>query len=327
MKKSFLLLSFLLTLLGCSSESDLPNVSHIPMQINQINLDKQIQKIQNTEQALAFLSANPEFAAYYVQSGQISYDTAAADFVRIAQSPLIDTLSMLSEKQFGNEKLQKDLENAFRYIKYYFPDFQTPRVYTMLTGFGFDLVVQPHFIIISLDYFLKNSPYRHPEMPDYVFKRYRPEFIVPYICQMISGKYNKSAFLDKTMLAEMIFYGKSLQFVRMTNPQTPDSVIMGYGSQELADLRFNNEFVWSHFVENNLFYEKNHFVKNKYLSERPFTSEISSKSAGRIGQWIGWEIVKQYMVKNPTVSLDSLMKNEDAQQIFEASKYKPFKEE
>ncbi|MDH3710460.1 MAG: gliding motility lipoprotein GldB, partial [Cyclobacteriaceae bacterium] len=78
-----------------------------------------------------------------------------------------------------------------------------------------------------------------------------------------------------------------------------------------------------HFVEKKLLYETSHFTKKKYMDERPTTVEIGNKCPGRIGEWLGWQIVMKYMKENPQISLDQLMESEDVQGIFTQSRYKP----
>jgi hypothetical protein len=63
----------------------------------------------------------------------------------------------------------------------------------------------------------------------------------------------------------------------------------------------------------------------KYTSDGPFTSVLSKQAPARIGHWVGWQIIRQYMNNNPDVSLEQLMQENDAQAILKKSKYKPRK--
>ena len=49
---------------------------------------------------------------------------------------------------------------------------------------------------------------------------------------------------------------------------------------------------------------------------------MPKESPGRLGYWVGYQIVNQYM-KNEGVSLLDLMKNTNSQEILLKSKYKP----
>ena len=59
------------------------------------------------------------------------------------------------------------------------------------------------------------------------------------------------------------------------------------------------------------------------IKNTKFYLEIDNESPGRIGVWIGWQIVRSFM-NNNEVSLQQLM-TLDAKEIFERSKYKPKK--
>ena len=52
---------------------------------------------------------------------------------------------------------------------------------------------------------------------------------------------------------------------------------------------------------------------------------VGEKCPGRIGQWVGWEIVNKYRETHPNVSLTQLMQMPNAEQIFKESRYRPEK--
>src|SRR5690606_40527333 len=81
-------------------------------------------------------------------------------------------------------------------------------------------------------------------------------------------------------------------------PCTSYEYIIGYTEKEIADSYANEELIWSHFIENQLLFETNAFVIRKYTGEAPFTDEISMDAPGRLGRWIGWNIVDDYRFNN-----------------------------
>ena len=63
----------------------------------------------------------------------------------------------------------------------------------------------------------------------------------------------------------------------------------------------------------------------RFLEPAPFSKfylQLDNESPGRIGRWIGWQIVRSYMEQNPETSLEELLKM-PAQRLFNLSKYKP----
>ena len=83
--------------------------------------------------------------------------------------------------------------------------------------------------------------------------------------------------------------------------------------------------MWEHFIEHELLYNSDPLTKNKYIKDRPFVSEIGPRCPGNVGRWLGWEIIKKYMNKHKKVSLPDLMNNENTQNLFAESKYRPKK--
>ena len=84
--------------------------------------------------------------------------------------------------------------------------------------------------------------------------------------------------------------------------------------------------MWSYFINDNLLYDSDPKLANRFINPAPFSKfylEIDNESPGRVGAWLGWQIVKSYMDNNAT-SLTDLLKM-DAKELFEKSKYKPKK--
>lgn len=83
------------------------------------------------------------------------------------------------------------------------------------------------------------------------------------------------------------------------------------------------DVIWGHFIQNELLYNKIRFINEKFCGERPGIPEIGDKCPGRIGRYLGWQIVRNYMQNNPDVTFEELMKEKDAQKIFTKSNFKP----
>ncbi|MCU0390097.1 MAG: gliding motility lipoprotein GldB [Thermoflexibacter sp.] len=326
---SFLLLFFLLYACGTSQEQleQLPDLSNINFKLKIHRLDKEIPHFNNYEEAYAFVKQYPDFANRYLPFPD---SIQANELYRLSQSPYIDTLSAEVKAHFGEmQDIHNQLETALKVVKYYYPDFKIPQVYTLITGFANDLYVDSTMIVIGLDYFLgKNTRYsirnhRGERLPEYMTDRYQKNYIVPSVMLLLAQQFNEKDEMDKTLLAEMIAWGKTYEFAKMTIPDVPDSVIISYTSEGIQKSFDNQDLLWAHFVEKNLFFEKSFAVLNRYTGERPFTSEIGDDCPGRIGRWVGWQIVRSYLKNNPSIDLPKLMVEKNAPSIFQKSKYRP----
>ncbi|NME66381.1 gliding motility lipoprotein GldB [Flammeovirga aprica] len=321
-----------LTFVSCSDEKEIPDVSDIQVEVEVRRLEQEIFALESKDQIVKYLIENPEIEQkYFLQAGlypsRAYLVDALWDFREKAEN---DTLKLDADRIFGDfEKQKKELEQAFKFIKYHFPDFEPPKVYTSISGFanwgfGGDVLDFGDFIVIGLDYFEgKTATYRVPEVPMYILKRYSPDYLVPFTMQIISNRYNKVNANDRTVLSHMIAWGKAYEFIDEVLPYVPDTIKVAYTAQQLVEVNYNEGYIWSHFVENELLYKSERMTVKRYVDDRPTTSEISGDSPGRIGRWLGWRIVDSYMRAHPKVTLAELMADDNAAKILRQSKYKP----
>lgn len=321
-----IVLAFLSVLGACESTTGPPDVSGIKIDMSVKRLEHELFALESKEGVKDFLDENPALASGFLQRKQYPHDSVLVNTLyKLIHDPHIDTLYKETREIFDDlSDIESSFQKAFKHIKYYYPDFKAPDIQTIVTGFGRDLFVSDSVIIIGLDFYIgEDATFRPLDIPNYILKRYQKEYIVPSCILLLSNKFNKTDYKNKSMLAEMVFYGKAYYFTEKILPYANDSLLIGYTKQQLDDVNKNQNIVWAHFVQNQLLYETNHFIKKKYIEERPKTLEIGDKAPGRIGVWLGWEIVKKYMKENPETSLPELMKMTDVQKIFSQSKYKP----
>lgn len=273
---------------------------------------------------LFLLDKHPEFAEVYLQESMyFSPDSLAASLLEIHQDSALRVLYDSVKVEFADiSDIESDLKNAFKSVKYYFPDFKIPKVYTFVSGFNSDLIVTDDMIVIGLDYYLPADHSFQPDIARYMAVRYEREYLVPMIVLAISSRYNITDPTNNTLLSEMMYYGKAYHFVKAIMPCTSDQFIIGYTPEEIAECFENEEFIWAHFVENELLYQTNPFEIRKYIGEAPFTDAISTKAPGRLGRWLGWNIVDDYQ-SNQNVDLAVLMMEWDVEKIFRQSGYRP----
>jgi hypothetical protein len=295
-------------------------------------LDQQLFSGKSSSSVQAFLAQNPAVVQLYFNANGAGNDTALVqELTNRIMSPELVKFQQQVDTAFGDmADLRKQLGEAFTSIKKDFPDFKSPKVVTMVTGFmGPDLVVTDSLVIIGLDYFVgPKARYRPkgPDYPQYILRRYQKEYIAPAIIFAISDKYNATNRADQTMLADMVYYGKGYVFTKTMLPNVPDSLVIGYSDKQLTQTFNAQDIIWGHFIENQLLYQTNPTIKQRYLNERPFTAEIGQACPGAIGRWLGWRIVGMYHDEHSSVSIADLMRNANARQIFEQSGYKGQKE-
>lgn len=228
------------------------------------------------------------------------------------------------------DKQNEEVTDAFRHIKYYFPNKTLPKVYAYFSGFQAQTSIGDGYFAIGLDMFLGADSRFYPALtetlPRYITRRFTPDNIAP---RVVEGIAREDMFpegdQDKSLLSRMVYNGKILYFMDMILPDVPDSTKIGYTTKQI---KWCNDFksqVWGYFLEENLLYETDYEKIQKYIGEAPFTPGLGEKNeaAPKLALWTGWQIVRQYMDKHPEVTLPQLMAEKDAQKILNESKYRP----
>ncbi|HZY79022.1 MAG TPA: gliding motility lipoprotein GldB [Cyclobacteriaceae bacterium] len=325
---------FSLFLAACNKNSTekcafVPDTKNISIDLKWESLEDSLPSIKTKEQLVGFLRRHPIINYEFLGGrGRLNDTTFVNARFQKFTHPAIDSLLMETHQIFANDaaELKREFAQAFANVKYYYPNFQPPKIQTVITGFERDIFVSDTLVVIALDYFLgPKAKYQNLELFDYIKRRYQPAFIVPSVMLLygFDEQFNKVNEEDRTMLAEMIGYGKAYYFAKQMTPCTPDSVLIGYTAEEIRGSRNNESLIWSRLIEDQVLFSTNTQDKQKYILERPKTLEVGEKCPGRIGQWVGWRMIQSYNEKHPDQTLQQIMKMSDAQKMFKDSGYKP----
>ena len=320
---------FLVVFWSCSADEydyceEAPSVDNTT-EISIERLDRELFELNSVSEILAFLQKYPGMTQEFLGSPLYPSDSILAqELYKRIKNPYLDTLYQDTQEYFGElEDLTDQLESAFSRINHYYPGFKAPRVQAMVTGFGSsEMYVSDSLIVVGLDFYLgPEGRYTPPDIPGYILERYQEEYIVPAIMLLYADKYISEDREDNTMLADMIYYGKKYEFAKNMLPCVSDSLIVWYSGEKLTNVEENRDVLWMYFLSNELLYETNHLQKQKFMDERPFIPEIGDQCPGRIGAWIGWDILKSYKEEYPDRDMQAILGQPNAQAIFTASKY------
>ena len=223
------------------------------------------------------------------------------------------------------DELHTELTSLFKHIKYYNPKFKSPRTITMLTNIDYEnrVVYADSLLFISLDAYLGESHEFYGDYPAYVKQNNQKNHIIVDVANSIINKQvlseNNRTFIDK-----MIYKGKKLYLLDRYLPEVTDKEKIGYSETKYEWAVDNEEQIWQYFIGKDLLFSTDKSLDRRFLDIAPFSKFYMGEdnlSPGRIGEWVGWQIVRSYM-KNNDVSLHELIRTKE-EEIFKKSKYKP----
>ncbi len=227
--------------------------------------------------------------------------------------------------------LEKKLTNAFKHYKYYFPQRQVPDVYSYISGFNASLLIDEGILGIGLDRYLGKDIiwYDRLGIPKYMQRKMVPEKIPSdcmYALAMTEFPFTPAGsdtIVTDNVINRMIWEGKLLYFVKAMMPKEKDELITGFTPAQLKWCRDNEAVMWGYLIEHKMLFKTDYLTINKLTRDAPFTSFFPRESPGRAANWIGWQIVKNYMERHREVTLPQLMADTHYQKILNGSAYDP----
>lgn len=254
--------------------------------------------------------------------------TSDAEWLAKRDIPFMKELHAEVQRVYPNlDTLEVNLQEMFKHIKYYYPKFTIPRVVSMVSD---DLTYKAMYngktIAIPLTIYLGRQNKYYQGLDKYHVQEYDASQILPDIVTSFSEGVLQTPN-DQTLLSFMIYYGKLYYLMDRLIPEVPDYDKIGYTKLQYQWATENEAIMWSTMLERKLLYSTDPEQPRNFISPRPFTRfglDIDNDSPGRLGRWLGWQIVRSYMENNKNVTLQQLLAT-DAKTIFEKSKYKPNK--
>lgn len=320
MKKYFTIALLLVLMVSCDKKSKVEKaVEAIPVAL----------KVDRFDQA--FFEAKPNELANLKAEYPFFFPEGTPDAVWIDKMQNKDWRALYSEvqKKFPDfNKQTTEIEDLFKHFKYYFPETVMPKIYTVIAEMDYHnkAIYADDKLIIALELYLGKS-HQFYTFPEYLKQNFEERQMMPDIVSSFAVRKIPPP-TEKTLLANMIYYGKELYMKDIMLPDYTDAEKMGYTPEQITWSQENESYIWRYFIEEDLLFSTDAKLENRFVNMAPFSKfylEIDNESPGRIGQWIGWQIVRSFM-ENNEVSLQEMLKM-DAKQIFERSKYKPKKNE
>lgn len=226
--------------------------------------------------------------------------------------------------------LEVSLKDAFQKILYFDSTFVIPNIYTYVSGGDFEFPVKyaENNLIIALDMYLGRNYniYAQFGIPKYISYRMTKDFIIVDCMKEIGRsfveRYNPP---NSTLLDKMLYHGKMLYFTDITLPDVADSTKIYYTTPQYTWASINEGNVWGFFVDKKLLYTTDVREINKYIGEAPFTSTFSQNSAPRMGQYIGWQIIRSYAKNHSNQNFKDIFSITNSSILLQQSGYKPQK--
>ena len=327
-------------LVSCGGSGDKPDISGVDVGKIHIerfdtaffNLDSNaiVPGLRRLDQQYPYFTT--DFVGNILGAGERLTDTSQVAFAAARQF-LVSYLGVsdsLKQKYPRLTWLEDQLQQGFRYVKYYFPQYKLPSKVVAFVG-PFDgpgVAITPYALAIGLQsYAGRNFSFYltgkgQDLYPLYVSRRFEPEYIEANCLSAIAQDVFQDSSDGRPLVEQMIIKGRYLWLAGKLLPDAPDSIRTGYTKAQLDWCKNNEVAVWSFFLQGvDLNAMDPDMIKN-YVGEAPKTPGMPDAAPGNIGTWVGWQIVKKYADEHKDLTPAQLMVM-PPRALFEAAKYKP----
>nr|WP_299000417.1 gliding motility lipoprotein GldB [uncultured Allomuricauda sp.] len=315
---TFLVFVIFLLVVGCKKEDETEK------KIAQLELDVRVHRFDR-EFATAQPKDIPDLKSKYPYLFPAQFPDS------IWEAKLTDTLQVELSDEVNNAfgdflKETEELELLFKHISYYFPKTSPPKVITLISDVRYEdrIILTDSLLLVGLDNYLGKEHRFYQSIPRYIAQGLDKKYLVSDIASAFTKKVLKFP-RNRTFLSRMVYYGKELYLKDKLLPYNSDAQIINYTEEQIEWAQNNEEQVWRYFVERELLYSTESSLDRRFLDPAPFSKfqlALDNESPGRLGRYMGWQIVRAFMEKNPKVQLIELL-DLPADELFKKSNYKP----
>lgn len=307
------------------------DVSGIEISPSFYHFEDVLNKIPDTLFFKKFPGVFPTFSLFFMQDEPDSL--LMAEMLLFKTDPGFDELYEQKSTLFGDFKREKHaLKSIMKHYHYYYSDAPEHSVYTHFSGLDSRYIETPVIVndtfeiaIIFTDLFLGEDfePYLLIGLPQYKRMWMIPEILPVEFARELALQKAGHPHYAETILDQMIFQGKLLYFTEAMMPETHDSLLIRFTKKQLEWCYNNQRHVWAYIVNNQMLYSTDYRHSKMLIMDGPFTGIFTEASPGRIGHWLGWQIVRNFMGKNPDLTVVDLMDITDSRKILSESGFSP----
>lgn len=217
-------------------------------------------------------------------------------------------------KSFAKKNdLQFQLIDGFKHLQIHLTEYPTPNhIFYINSLYVSNVFCSKDEIGLGLERYLGPNEQVIKELPSQEFFQWMKDgMLKEYIPRDVLSEWiatNIVKDVNGTFAQKMIRWGKIIYLTEAAFPKMDKNVLLRYTKKKYEWAEHNESSVWKYLVDQNLLFSKNERDHANFLHEGPFTVGLPENSPDRLGQFLGWKIVRDFMQKNESISFNQLVK-------------------
>jgi hypothetical protein len=290
---------------GISSEFEIINVDSAFLNTDPENLEKLNEKFVN--------KLGDPYKAEVSNNIFHPFDSSAHYMLKkFYENEFIAAIEEEKEKIKDNRNQQlKALKKALSYLKYHFENIKTPEQVVLMNNMFSGVLLTENQIFVGLERFLDGGLEIIQSVPsDQLHQWQKDDMDISFLARdMILPWIQVHLFQDKDehLAYHIVQAGKVLTVLQAVFPNESESFILRYSEEEWNWAINNEEPFWNYLVKEQMLFKNNMRDKANFLNEAPYTVGLPEKGPDRLGQFLGFQMVKSYLKQNKGLSLQELL--------------------
>jgi hypothetical protein len=310
----------LLFLTSCGRDPLDVDISKSDYTLRSENFDKQIQDTKNANlpDIIGRLKDQyPElidYQFYYCfKTGLPSDSVFGGHWDELTNNDYFNRLSKRLKEMYPRLRAhQASIESGFKRLKIHFPTGKFPTTLVFMNSFfASSIYCTENELAVGLERYLGPKTQEIKELPNEQFydwikiamdeKYLDRDAVCGWIqTHMLPMKENMNH------IEAMIYWGKVLYLTEAAYPEMDPAILMRYSQKNYDWANQNERNFWEYLVKQNLLFQKNATDQAGFVQEGPFTAGLPQKGPDRLGQFLGYRIVKSFIDQND-VTLQQLL--------------------
>ena len=242
------------------------------------------------------------------------------------RSDSLQQLLFNATKSLKKNNLKSRIKQVLQYANYYFPEHKLPQTaISLLTDVDYSLraVDADNMLLLSIDTYLGADHPLYEGIPTHIKNKLTIDHLESEIIDALAPRFvpkpNGRTFLD-----QLVFHGKRLLLHDYFAPAIEDHQHIQYTISQWKWAVDHEADVWRYFIDNELLFSTDNNLHFRFLISSPYSkfySYLDAGSPGRIGQWLGYQMIKKFQ-KRTGKTLQEILTT-SSQEILKKSKYNP----
>ncbi|PKR80562.1 hypothetical protein CW751_09310 [Brumimicrobium salinarum] len=225
----------------------------------------------------------------------------------------------ISDLEKEKSKLYPDLEDrkdkiisAFNYLAYHFGDSIIPERIIYLNKLFSQVSCSQTEIAVGLENYISPKSEVIQSIPNsQLYQWQRDRMDIQYLERDILLNWIQVQLfneMDGKFAEHLIQAGKILYILNAAFPKASERYVLRYKKEQMEWANQNEAIVWNYLIKQEVLFKNDLRMRTNFLNEGPKTVGLADDAPDRIGQFLGYRIVKGFMDKNKALSLSELLK-------------------